>query len=1139
MVCALKNTVARYTIYPSNKKEKRDLILFLESSKKQTKRYLKKHLKKIKSIKWYLTLNVRFVKASTLDDAIKQEAFFSNKCIITLNKSSINDQISNAHAYILRRFGEWIKESSGWTLDENIKIDVSIAKYNPLRGKSYFKLPLSLERKKALINVKNKDDYCFLWCVLAALYPVKDHRERIYHYKEHFDKLNIKGIKFPMSISSVEKFELQNKLRINVFSYEKGDTYPLYVSKSKNEKVINLLYLKNKSEQHFCLINKLSRLLRKQGNYCHKRHYCHSCLLNFTSESVLKKHMLYCQEHACQRVELPEYKDRWYSFKNIHKQDKLKFVIYADFESILLKIDGCEPPKDKCSTQKTHLHEPCGFSYYVVCSDDKYSKKPVVYRGKDVIDYFLECMLKEEDEILDVLSIYKKIEMDESDWDNFLNSINCHICGEEIDEDSIRVRDHDHTTGKFRGVAHVKCNLSYRMSRRIPIVIHNLKNYDSHLIMQAVGKVGNYKISCIPNNMEKYLSFTLGKYLTFIDSYQFLSSSLQTLVENLAADGDKTKFKHLLNHVNDIETKLLLRKQVYPYEYIDSWDKFKENKLPPAKYFYSSLTEENISKEDYLHAQVMWNKAKCKTIGDMCDFYVKTDALLLTCVIENFRDLCMQYYGLDPLHYISLPGLTFDACLKFTNAKLELLTQPDMYLFIERGIRGGISVISHRFGEANNPDLKTYDKTKPTSYLAFFDCNGLYSWALSQPLPIRDFQWVNVEDFDIDMINISHDEGVGYILEVDLEYPKELHDKHNLYPLAPEKIKIKKEMLSQYISDLQGVHNIKHDDSSEKLCPNLRDKYRYVIHHSTLRLYLELGLKLKKIHRVLSFHEERWVKPYVDFNTEKRKHAKSKFEQDLFKLMLNSFYGKTMENIRKHVNVELVTNKKRMERLVNKPSFKSFRIFHEDLVAVNLNKIKVKLNKPIYIGFSILDISKNKMYNFHYKQMVEIFGDNVFLLKLTDTDSLFYHIFVKNLEEKIMKNMHLFDTSNYPKSHLLYSDKNKKEIGLFKDEMGGKPIYQYVGLRAKLYSVLTEDDNKRAAKGVNKAVISKRLKHTQYLKSLLQGERYAHYMNTIRSTQHKLYTCKLKKISLCPLDDKRYLLEDGITSLAYGHYKIK
>ena len=237
--------------------------------------------------------------------------------------------------------------------------------------------------------------------------------------------------------------------------------------------------------------------------------------------------------------------------------------------------------------------------------------------------------------------------------------------------------------------------------------------------------------------------------------------------------------------------------------------------------------------------------------------------------------------------------------VKVTDIKLELITDIDMFQFIEKGMRGGISYISNRYGKANNKYMKEYNDNEPSKYIMYLDANNLYGWAMSQYLPTGGFRWMTQKQIDnIDLDKYKEDSKKGLILEVDLEYPKELHDIHNDYPLGPEKVKVKKDMLSDYCKKIKDKYNIS-VGLVNKLIPTLNKKEKYVLHYRNLKLYLDLGLEVEKYHRVLEFDQSPWLKQYIEFNTEKRKNAKNDFEKDFFKLMNNSVFGKTMENIRK------------------------------------------------------------------------------------------------------------------------------------------------------------------------------------------------------------------------------------------------
>ena len=578
----------------------------------------------------------------------------------------------------------------------------------------------------------------------------------------------------------------------------------------------------------------------------------------------------------------------------------------------------------------------------------------------------------------------------------------------------------------------------------------------------------------------------------------------------------------------------MFRKGVYPYEYMDSWERFDETALPPIEKFYSSLTDSHISKEDYEHATKVWNTFKCKTLGDYHDLYLKTDVNLLADVFENFRNICLKQYKLDPANYYTSPGLSWDALLKKTNVILELLTDYNMYLMVEKGLRGGISMVSNRYAKANNPLLEDFNPNEKTSYLMYLDANNLYGWAMVQHLPTDSFKWssANIED----ILKHPLEDQTGYICEVDLEYPDELHEKHNDYPLAPEKLEVQSEWLSEYQQSLEPT---KSSLKVKKLVPNLMSKSKYVLHYRNLQLYISLGMKIKQVHRILEFNQNSWMAPYIKMNTELRKAAKSDFEKDFFKLMNNSVFGKTMENLRKRINVQLVKGNNEMNKLtklIAKPSFNTFKVFNDNLVAVHMYKDTLKLNRPIYVGMSILDLSKHLMYDFYYNQLKKQYPDCSLLY--TDTDSFILKIETADIYKDIEKNIDFYDTSNYKKDHFLFNEKNKKVLGKCKDECGGVPIKEYAGLTPKMYSVITQTEKIRKAKGVKKNVVKNQITHQNYLDCLFNCKTFKHSMDMLRSYNHQIYGIKVNKSSLSPLDTKRWIADDEINTLAYGHYTL-
>ena len=464
--------------------------------------------------------------------------------------------------------------------------------------------------------------------------------------------------------------------------------------------------------------------------------------------------------------------------------------------------------------------------------------------------------------------------------------------------------------------------------------------------------------------------------------------------------------------------------------------------------------------------------------------------------------------------------------LKMTDVKLELLGDIDQLLMIEKGIRGGNSNVFKRFAKANNKFMKNFDKTQKSRFLVYLDANNLYGWAMSQPLPVGDFAWMRREELQ-NWERFVEDEGVGCILEVDLEYPRELHDLHNDFPLAPEILEL---------------------GDCKKLTQNLRDKKEMVLHGRNLKQVLSLGMKLKSINRGISFSEKPFMKCYIDKNTELRAKGKTKFEKEFFKLMNNSVFGKTMENLRKRVSIELVKDADRAEKLTMKPNFVDLKIFDEFLIAIKMKKTRDVMNKPIFAGMTILDLSKLLMFNFHY-EYVKKKWKNVSVL-YTDTDSLVLEIESEDFFADIAADVkEWFDTNDFSPEHpavlngMPIVPENKKKIGLMKDECCGAVMTEFVALKPKLYSFLTEEDEKirekQKAKGVKKCIIKKSLRHENFVKCLMTGQTQMRKQSFFRSREHHLFTENMTKLALNPRDDKRVVLENGIDTLALGHWRVE
>lgn len=1104
----------------------------------------------------------------------KQDLYIHTNSTIILRDENLHELYEKTVVKtVLRKIDDAVMQGSGFTLLSINELVVEINQYDPLRGSSYIELPKYLANKHAIINVKNRDDKCFMWAVLAALHPAPRDGDRLTKYIQYQNELNFTGIKFPMQVQSIEKFERLNEtISINVYMYDSSvqKILPLRLTKNRKGNHIHLMLLSQPAQnvdsipkQHYCWIKDLSKLLSSQVSKHKKRaFFCDRCLNYFWKAEKLEQHIIYCaSQNECQ-IEMPILGNGIMEFKNYKNQVKCPFIIYADVEALLK-----QPTENQLfgkATVALQQHETYSVGYYLKCSYDDSKSYYKAKRGPDCLDWFANELHSISNELLSIFESIIPLKMSPQDEEIYLRTSKCHICEKQfIRHAEIIVRDHCHFTGEFRGPAHQECNLQYRNYRTVPVVFHNLTHYDAHFIIEKIASGFDGSVKIIPINAEKYISFIKvipnqsGKYkemikLKFIDSFRFMAYSLDKLASFIPSNKKAILLRNEFKDMSDEKIHLLERKGVFCYDYVDSWEKLEETSLPPIEAFYSKLTNEQISNSEYEFAQNIWEKFNIKTLGDYADLYLRVDVCLLTIVFENFRETSLNLYKLDPANYFTAPGLSFDALLKYTKVKLELLTDIDMLLFIERGIRGGISQCSKRYMKANNKYMTTYDENQKSTFIQYEDCNNLYGFVMMQHLPTGGFQWVENHQFTADeILSMPDDAPIGHYFEVDLDYPESLHDSHNDYPFCAE---------NSYVPNKKNV---------KKLLLTFLDKKKYIIHYRMLKLALQHGLILKKIHRTLKFKQSTWMKPYIELNTSMRTKAANKFEKEYYKLMNNSVFGKCMENVRHRIDIFLRTTWEGchgVRKLVAMPNFKRRTIFNENLVAVEMQKTNILMDKPIPVGMAILDISKVVMYEYYYNFLKKKYGKKI-QLAYTDTDSFLFQVETDDYYEDMKANLERYDTSEFPEDNVYQMPRcNKKVPGLFKDELNGTIITEFVGLRSKMYSVRTnqidetqevsERDGKdkkneiKKAKGLKKYVLKKEIEFNDYKNCLENHEAIKKNQLTFRSKLHKMYTIQQEKVALSPFDDKRHIVtcvecESGACAtcnfgtLAHGHYKLK
>ena len=750
---------------------------------------------------------------------------------------------------------------SEWMLDRFTRFIVACYTVKPSRASSYIPTPEPYNNAKCgLVNIQNKDNKCFEWCTKYHQTPKAKHDDRTTVLSKADDKYNYDNIHYPASFDDIKTFENNNKVCVNVYRIDQDNSivldYAGDIDYIKND-IIYLLRIEHEDQSHYVYIKHIQRLLNLNSYTKPDKHkeFCPYCNKNVCADDFFNNHLKDCYKRASGEgslIKLPE-QGSTMKFKNHKNKLERPYIVYADCESTLEKLDVNSDKK----SQLLHKHTVNSCCFYFVCTFDSSKNMLKTFEGDNCIEDMVVELADLSNTCIEEMKQNEKLQMNREDNKNFYSSTHCSICNECFKEGETKCRDHDHRTGKFRGATHQKCNINYFNNRYLPVVFHNLRGYDSHLIIKKAYDISNRlntkKFDVIPNSYEKFMSFGIGN-LKFIDSLQFMASSLEKLVENLYDKNDKyNNFNHMKKYYNN-ELDLLCQKGFYPYEWVDNVEKLNHEGLPPVNEFYSTLSQETLSDANYKHAQNVYDKLSCKSFKDYHMTYLKTDVLLLADVFENFRNTCYSYYGLDPANYISAPSLAWDAMLMKTGIELEQIYDPKILDIIERHKKGGLCFVgSKRHVKANNHYLEDFDATKPENYLMYWDANNLYGWAMSQYLPYKNISLNSNINID-NILEVPDNNDIGYIIECDLEYPEEIHDKLKEFPPCPENLSPTTEMLSEYQKQIAGHNKVKVGGCS-KLVPHLMKHEKYCIHYRNLKFIKELGIEITAVHNVVQFNQ--------------------------------------------------------------------------------------------------------------------------------------------------------------------------------------------------------------------------------------------------------------------------------------------
>ena len=1108
------------------------------------------------------------------------ERYISNRAV-DINPNVLNEFLNNGAHTLDEKITTYTEMSSGYTVKKVSSLEFIFIKKNPLshRASSFIKTPKVLAAKKAIINIKNKyDKLCFLYSVVCALkYNEIDqtHPDRANQYTRFFNQFTYQESDFPMRICNIAKFEHDNNVVINVLRWHDKPLEDMddidddekvsvtqnpfisreYMSKNVDENmpVINLLLLEDDIDSHYTWIKNLDKLMNfRKGNTaaCHisHRHWCHQCFRSFRTDEAFQLHQNLCLKflkYGPTVYNIPA--ETHVEFMEWDKTIQMSYVIYADFESVL------EPCNDNGKLQK---HMPIMASYLLVprAIHDE-TTLPMRYEhfyGPECILQFLQSI---EQTVNEVRQWYddnarRVMRMLTGQQEQSYRSAQvCYLCKKPFTEKNYKVRDHCHVSGFYTGAAHNMCNLRRRQKRFLPVLFHNLRKYDMHHIMKhAIQNFSSWDISPIAQTSETFLALTCfvakDTIIRFVDSLQFISTSLDNAVKQL--DRTELKLSSTLAHNTSNGSKA-----IFPYSYVDNIAKLEHqsDNLPSYEEFFDQLTNKiSITREEYNNANETYKRWNCKSLKDYYTIYLQLDVYLLADVFENFRNIARNEDGLEPLHFFSIPGMSWASAMKMTKCKLELLKDVEMYEWFESAIRGGMAFVNKHYSK----------REEGKQELLYVDVNNLYGWALSESLPTSDFKWItNADELDRLIGNINDmdlaDGNIGYVFEIDATIPEAVHDMLDQLPLFPE----------HEVPPRQLFNNGKRNGKNiKKLIMSHAKKTNYIIHGRLLQLFMKLGAQVDKVHRAVQFQQAKVFQPYIQLNTDKRSQTTDDFKRNYYKLRNNSLYGKTCENVRKRKQVKLCNTAEKLIVCNSSTRMRRSIEIAQDLVAVFLGKTSIKLDKPIYIGQAVLDLSKLVMYRLYYEKLMkyaEEFRNGKINILGGDTDSFFLelqNIPLRSLLQR-MKDDHLLDTSNFNSSDPLYSKVIASKIGCVKDECAGVPIQEMVLLQPKCYSAILVDRSYtiKRAKGVQRVVLHTELDHESYKRiyhqfanCFLEEEEQDNdsdlnpplvkRQRRIGSENHQLYTFSYNKIALACRDNKRQWVGQNM-SFAFGHWRLK
>lgn len=1155
-----------------------------------------------------LKFSIKLKMMQSEDDVFSQWSHSGTHEVFSLD--DLPDAYQEIREDLVRRLelqGATGSGAAGYSFHDTKVIELQIVKTNisGREGGKYVRLPKEFPTR-AVININNSmselrksrefgEEYavrCFMFCILYHFYAemIGRNPQRVSKYAalrdtKEFCLLNrdvffrfTDPIVYPIHPRHKARFERMLNVQINIYEYKDKKVTPvmnLRKSRGLYKDSLDLLLYKG----HYMYIKNFNALMRPRNTRC-MLYTCHYCLRQTANKETHETHEESCG--ANQVITLPP-EGTCMEFKNSHYRRRAPYYLVADTECLLV------PQPDGSPT----VHIPFEIGARII--PDKRENfeicEEVKFLGLDCVPRFVKWLKEKEGELLDDIAEdpYPDHNLSFEEELEFQAAEKCYLClkpfkEEDGNEEGIKVRDHSHRTGKYRGATHQGCNINFasrdRRRQKIPVFFHNAMGYDNHFIIDIVMKEITNDVEdkvdelvrkrrkenfqgnpeCVKNetmrdwlnpigeSAEKLKQFCFRSFV-FRDSFKHLNKSLAVLVKNLP-DEAIVYGRIGFDEERDSEIMKIMRyKQPMMYNYLTSLEKLEYEGIPPREESRDELTGKLLPKEDYELMKKIYNHFGMKKFGDYVSRYLLSDIRLLADVIENHRDNCIDANdSVDPVHYVSGPSMFWDTFLLKSQAKIEIPHTLEIYNTIMSGKYGGICQVIKHFSEANNKYLPNHDRTKPTRFIHYYDANNLYGKAMMLPVPVGEMHFIpnTKENFEMAMKTPLEAE-YGYWLVVDIIHPVETQDFHNDYPPAPRKMKMDMSLHSPLTKQLDGEIGRKRI-VTEKLHSTFLPKKEYSTHYATLQSYIRnKGVKVTKVHRILKFKQLPIMKEYIEANTAKRAKATTPSMKDYYKLANNALFGKSITDTTKLKKFNIVDrNSASFVKLTSKPTFERFKPFKRSSHAtLQMGRPTATVKYPVQIGCTILEHAKRIQYEF-FCRLKRYFGPKIRII-LTDTDSFVFDVTdedpdydgYRDLKENFSD---ICDFSNYPKDHFMYNDEHKQIPGYYKDEYAGKAIESVIAIRPKCYLIRSinlekgSTDMEIKVKGITRAG-KEEIDYDDFLQHVKGGKGKKVKQASFVSEGHEIRTViRYKDVFGEYTDDKRYQI-DGIDTNAIGYYK--